>query len=228
MNNVKQFVNGLEVGKQYVQAVRPTGDDNGHRVVKVMRLINHRWVERRGVECECGRKYWGVGDRANRTHEEHAKKMVARGIKPVLPAINSKVSIFGVSALVSSIEPESDWTWRVNLASVNALGATEEWHLIVPTDYRTEDGMSIADGNTAFIQPEDATCSCGAPESAPESEHNTMGTDPLQPEPFTIRDDCGLCGEDATLDDYAEFIQPDGSHIMAHSSCAAEFDLQQA
>jgi hypothetical protein len=115
-------------------------------------------------------------------------------IKPTLPEINSKVSIFGVDAFVSSIEPENDWAWRVNLASRNALGGDEEWHIILPTDFRTEDGFPIEDGGNAF----------------------------------TFRDDCGLCGEDATLDDYAEFIGPDGERVMAHSSCAAEHNFTQS
>ena len=142
-----QFVNGLEVGKQYVQAVKPTGDDNGHRVVKRMRMINHRWVERRGVECECGRKYWGVSDRADRTHAEHVRKAVARGIKPTLPTVGVKVSILGVAATVTEVEPESDWSWRVGLESINALGAPERWWICLPTDYRTEDGFCIRAGN---------------------------------------------------------------------------------
>lgn len=117
-------------------------------------------------------------------------------LKPTLPEINSKVTIFGIDAFVSSIEPESDWAWRVNLASRNGLGGDEEWHIIVPTDYRTEDNFSILEGNT--------------------------------PAAFEIRDDCGLCGEDATLDDYAEFTGPDGERMMAHASCAAEHNFTQS
>lgn len=125
-------------------------------------------------------------------------------IKPTLPEINSKVNIFGVDAFVSSIEPEDDWNWRINLASRNALGATEEWAIVLPTDFRTEDGFPLADGQ-------------GFPTEAAD-----------EPEPFTIRDDCGLCGEDATLDDYAEFTGPDGQRMMAHSSCAAEHNFTQS
>lgn len=141
------LVNGLKVGREYVQEVKPEGDVVGHRIVKRMRMINHNWIERRGVECECGRKYWGCDTRADRTQEAHARKQQALGIKPTLPRVGDKVSILGVRATVAEVEPESDWSWRVGLESVNALGATERWWICVPTDYRTEDGMSILDGN---------------------------------------------------------------------------------
>jgi hypothetical protein len=159
-------------------------------------------------------------------------KEIDMSIKPSFPSINSSVFIFGVRAYVSSIEPESDWTWRVNLASVNALGGTEEWHVIVPTDYRTEDGFFIGDGNTAFVQPECA-CGCGEEQGEPNGDdlspeermraENTAGGygDLVETGP------CGLCGEPLD-DESAEFIRSDRTRVMAHGSCGEEHGLTQA
>lgn len=62
-----------------------------------------------------------------------------KGIKPKMTTGESVV-ILGVRAVVTEIVPETDWSYRVTLSSLNGGGGAEVWDIIVPSDYNTLDG----------------------------------------------------------------------------------------
>ena len=63
---------------------------------------------------------------------------MAKGMKPrAEQSVGEKINILGVDAYVVDVVPETDWSWRVTLSSINGGGAAEKWDIIVPTDYNT-------------------------------------------------------------------------------------------
>lgn len=58
-------------------------------------------------------------------------------IKPKLPKVGDRINLFGVHAIVSVVEPHSDFAWHIELVSESASGAMETWSINVPTDFRT-------------------------------------------------------------------------------------------
>lgn len=59
------------------------------------------------------------------------------GIDPQLPKVGDSIAVFGVDASVQFVEPQSDWMWSVKARTV----VGEVLTVLVPTDYRTTDGV---------------------------------------------------------------------------------------
>jgi hypothetical protein len=69
-------------------------------------------------------------------------------LKPNLPEVGATITIMGIKAMVLTVEPESDWWWRIELSTVSALGseeADEVWSITVPTDYHTTTGRPVVE-----------------------------------------------------------------------------------
>lgn len=60
------------------------------------------------------------------------------GILPVLPKEGDQVAIFGIVAEVLAVTPQSDWSWYIELRSASGGGGYETWHMVIPTDYATD------------------------------------------------------------------------------------------
>lgn len=64
-------------------------------------------------------------------------------IKPVLPEPGTRVTIFGVDAVVIGVEPADDWNWSIDLSSVSTLGNAERWSIELPSDFHTITGRPV-------------------------------------------------------------------------------------
>lgn len=71
----KQFFNGMEIGKVYVSKKRARKKDNGHSMVEVHTVVNTRWVTRRTIVCQCGKKMSGIDMRSLYSYNDHLRKM---------------------------------------------------------------------------------------------------------------------------------------------------------
>jgi hypothetical protein len=58
-------------------------------------------------------------------------------IIPKLPKVGDRVFLFGIRAVVTVVEPQSDYVWHIELVSESGSGAMEHWVVNVPTDFRT-------------------------------------------------------------------------------------------
>ena len=56
-----------------------------------------------------------------------------------LPKIGDEVTVFGLTFIVEHVEPEDDWTWRIE--GPLADNRDEKVVVLVPTDFRTTDGL---------------------------------------------------------------------------------------
>ena len=122
-------------------------------------------------------------------------------LRPKLPAVGDKVTLFGIEAWVTNVEPASDWMYSIELSSVSAIGAAEMWTVEIPTDFRTTDGVQVTNNNAIYVDVTD------------DSER-----------------ECGLCGEplgNPMTSEWGEFIQ-DGEHVLAHASCGLDNELPLA
>lgn len=51
--------------------------DNGHTIVRSWKMLTYAGVERRKLECQCGKTYTGAGPTAFYTHQRHIKQEAA-------------------------------------------------------------------------------------------------------------------------------------------------------
>lgn len=61
-------------------------------------------------------------------------------LKPTIPSPGDDFSIFGITGKVAYVVPHDDWNWQVEVEVASATGAVEGIFLIIPTDFRTDDG----------------------------------------------------------------------------------------
>lgn len=70
-------------------------------------------------------------------------KYTREGMKPrAEQMVGEVVTILGVKAQVVDVVPQDDWHWLVTLESLNAGDRIESWSIVLPTDYRTDNGQS--------------------------------------------------------------------------------------
>ena len=59
-------------------------------------------------------------------------------MRPKLPNVGDRFELFGLTFIVEHVEPEDDWTWRIE--GPLADNRDEKVVVLVPTDFRTTDG----------------------------------------------------------------------------------------
>lgn len=59
--------------------------------------------------------------------------------------VGASVTIFGLLGTVTVVEPETDYTWSVEIEIRTTEGALEMMTLSVPTDFRTTDGHPVTE-----------------------------------------------------------------------------------
>lgn len=134
-------------------------------------------------------------------------------LRPKLPAVGDKVTLFGIEAWVTNVDPQGDWMWEIELSSVSAIGAAEMWTIEIPTDFHTTDGMQVTcDDVVVAVVADDKTA------EAPFSEDSDR--------------ECELCGErlgDPMTSEWGEYWDSgDLTNRLAHASCMLEHDITPA
>jgi hypothetical protein len=91
-------------------------------------------------------------------------------LSPALPMVGDHMTVCGITGTVQTVEPASDWYFSVVLLVTDGGGAGVTMTLVIPTDYRTDDGQAAyaaqparrctsCDGLGTV-----AACGCGRPE----------------------------------------------------------------
>lgn len=62
-------------------------------------------------------------------------------LKPTLPSPGDKFSLFGITGTVAFVTAQDDWTWSVEVEVQSAGGSIEGMTILVPTDFRTDNGQ---------------------------------------------------------------------------------------
>lgn len=62
---------------------------------------------------------------------------------PILPEPGDRLRVMGLDATVTGVEPENDWTWRIELTSTSILGNAESWTILLPSDFHTVTGTRV-------------------------------------------------------------------------------------
>lgn len=115
------------------------------RIIAAARL---RAIARRGLDTEASRMIESGFGPALGSHTTEGATMATTtrpGLSPVIPAVGHPFHVFGLTAVVTIVEPQDDYLWRVE-AVIDGLdrdvhGEPETIVVLVPTDYRTTDGV---------------------------------------------------------------------------------------
>lgn len=66
---------------------------------------------------------------------------MAYPLRPTLPEVGDRSTLFGLTGTVTAVEPQDDWNWAVTIEFVGSFHTSETTTVLLPTDFRTTDGM---------------------------------------------------------------------------------------